>query len=267
MDLGLKGQLAIVTGASRGLGRAVATALAGEGVDVVIVARGREALEECAAELSLATGVRVIPVVGDTGTDDSVRSMVATAVGQLGGVDILANCAAQQPPPGKRVRSLADIDDDAFFPDINVKVMGYLRCIREVVPHMIQRGGGRIVNISGMNTYLTGSTIGSMRNAAVVALTANLADELAVHGIAVNAVHPWFTRAGGAAKIHKMQAEQEGVTVAEVEQRLGKRSLIGRLVEGYEIANVVAFLASPIAVAINGDGIRLSGGISGRIYY
>src|SRR5436190_9042544 len=181
MDLELAGKTAIVTGGSRGIGKAIARELAGEGVDVAIVARSAETLEQTAAELAEATGRRIVPIVADTASDASVKAMVEQAASALGHLDILVNCAAQaggQAPPPK----LAEITDDAFYGDINVKVMGYLRCAREVAPYMIEQGWGRIINISGLAARQTGSTIGSIRNVAVVALTKNLAEELGRHG-------------------------------------------------------------------------------------
>src|SRR5438094_7545899 len=119
--------------------------------------------------------------------------MVEQAANAFGHLDILVNCAAQpggQTPPPK----LAEISDDAFYSDVNVKVMGYLRCAREAAPHMIQGGWGRSINISGLAARSTGSTIGSIRNVSVVAMTKNLADELGPKGINVTVVHPSLTR-------------------------------------------------------------------------
>src|SRR5262245_36248582 len=219
MDLQLGGKTAIVTGGSRGIGKAAARALAAEGVDVAIAARGRADLEAAAAELAAETGRRVVAVPCDTGSDEQVRAMVERAAEALGGVDVLVNCAAQpggQAPPPK----LAEIDDDVFWPDVNVKVMGYLRCIREVVPHMVRRGGGRIVNVSGLAARSTGSTVGSIRNVAVAAMTKTLADELGRHGISVVVVHPALTRTEKTPGVLQAQAERPGVTVDQVERRV-----------------------------------------------
>src|SRR5689334_863579 len=129
MDLELAGKTAIVTGGSRGIGKAIARELASEGVDIAIVARSREDLERTANELAESTGRKIVAISADTGSDDSVKNMVERATKDLGRVDILVNCAAQpggQAPPPK----LAQITDAAFFDDVNVKVMGYLRCAR-----------------------------------------------------------------------------------------------------------------------------------------
>jgi NAD(P)-dependent dehydrogenase (short-subunit alcohol dehydrogenase family) len=266
VDLELSGKTAIVTGGSRGIGRAAAGALAAEGVDVAIAARGRADLEAAAGQLAEETGRRVVAVPCDTSSDDSVRDMVARAVAELGGVDILVNCAAQpggQAPPPR----LADVNDDVFWPDVNVKVMGYLRCIREVVPHMSARGGGRIVNVSGLAARSTGSTVGSIRNVAVAAMTKNLADELAPQGITLVVVHPALTRTEKTPGVIRAQAARLGVTEAEVEQRMGRTNVLGRLIDASEVAAVVAFLASPRAVAINGDAVAVGGGAPGSIHY
>ena len=266
MDLELSGKTAIVTGGSRGIGRAVARALAAEGVDVAVAARGRADLEASAAELVRETGRRVVAIPCDTGSDDSVRAMVAGAVAELGGVDILVNCAAQpggQAPPPR----LADVNDDVFWPDVNVKVMGYLRCIREVVPGMAARGGGRIVNVSGLAARSTGSTVGSIRNVAVAAMTKNLADELAPQGITLVVVHPALTRTEKTPAVIRAQAARLGVPEAEVERRMGRANLLGRLIDASDVAAVIAFLASPRAAAINGDAVAVGGGAPGAIHY
>jgi NAD(P)-dependent dehydrogenase (short-subunit alcohol dehydrogenase family) len=265
MDLELAGKTAIVTGGSRGIGKAIARELAAEGVDVAIVARSRDALEQTAAELAEATGRRIVPIVADTGSDESVKAMVEQAAQALGRIDILVNGAAQpggQAPPPK----LGQITDDAFYSDVNVKVMGYLRCAREVAPHMIDQGWGRIVNISGLAARSTGSTIGSIRNVAVVALTKNLAEELGPRGINVTVVHPSLTRTEKTPAAIAALAERQGISPADAEKRM-VNNLIGRWIDARDIAYVVTFLASPKATAINGDVIAAGGGVAGTIHY
>ena len=266
MDLELNGRKGIVTGGSRGIGKAVARELVREGADVVIAARTLDALETTATELASESGRTVLPIACDTASDDSVREMVARASAGLGGVDILVNCAAA---PGGQARPprLAEITDEHFWPDVNVKVMGYLRCIREVAPHMARRGGGRIVNVSGYAALRTGSTIGSMRNVAVAALTKNLADELGPLGISVNVVHPGLVRTEKTAGVVGRQAEARGVPEEEIEREMARGNVIGRVIEAAEIASVVAFLCSSRAVAINGDAVTLTGGAPGVIHY
>ena len=266
MDLELSGRAAIVTGGSRGIGRAVARELALEGADVAIVARGREALAATAEELARESGRRVVPIVADTGDDASVRAMVAQAAEALGRIDILVNCAAKAGGQGP-VPRLAEITDAAFNDDMNVKVMGYLRCAREVAPHMQRQGWGRIINVSGLAARQAGSTIGSMRNVAVAAMTKNLADELGPHGINVTVVHPGTTRTEATPGVIAARAAAQGVAPEEVERRMADANAIRHLVDAREIAYVVAFLASPKSIAITGDAIAAGGGAPRAIHY
>ncbi|EFC82664.1 SDR family NAD(P)-dependent oxidoreductase [Parafrankia sp. EUN1f] len=259
MDLGLDGRRAIVTGGSRGIGRAIAAALVAEGVQVVIAARDEERLKATAAELSTsATGGVVVPVVADTGSDESVRELVARTVSELGGVDILVNNAARVGGSGTpgNVRALATAD---AADDFNVKVLGYLRAAQEVIPHLVEQGWGRIVNIGGLAARQVGIVGGSIRNAGIVALTKTLADELGPRGITVNAVHPGFTR-----------TDQHGGTISLDEEQyaaFGDRVAIGRVVTADEVAAVVTFLVSPVAAAITGESIAAGGGTPGPIHY
>lgn len=266
MDLELNGKTAIVTGGSRGIGKAIARQLALEGVDVVIAARGMEALEATARELIAETDQRIVPIAADTGNDDSVKNMVRQAAEALGHVDILVNCAAQ--PGGQRpVPKVVEVTNEPFFEDMNVKVLGYLRCAREVAPHMIRQGWGRIINVSGLAARQSGNVIGSMRNVAVVALTKNMADELGPHGINVTVVHPGGTRTEATAGVIAAQAKAQGVAPEEIERRMAEANSVKRQIDARDIANVVTFLASPRAVAIHGDVIAAGGGSPRSIYY
>ena len=265
MDLELNGKTAVVTGGSRGIGKAIARELAREGVDVAIVARGREALEATAKELADETGRRFIPITADTGNEESVQSMVQQAAAAMGHLDILVNSAARVgggPAPG-----LSDITEEYFFEDMNVKVMGYLRCAKEVAPYMQQQGWGRIINISGLGARQSGSAVGSMRNVAVSAMTKNMADELGPFGINVTVVHPGLTWTERIPGMVADQASQQGVTTHEVERRMAEGNSVRRMIDAREIAFIVAFLASPKSVAINGDAIAAGGGVGRAIYY
>ncbi len=266
MDLQLTGKRALVTGGSKGIGRAVARQLALEGVDVVIAARNETEIKDAAAALAAETGRKVVGLTVDTSDDASVKAVVAGAVAALGGLDILVNAAAkpggQSAPP-----KLAEITDALFWDDVNVKVMGYLRMAREAAPHMAANGWGRIISISGLAARSTGSTIGSIRNVAVSALTKNLADELGPQGINVTVVHPGLTRTEKTPSVVAARAAASGKSAAEVERGMASSVAIGRLVDAAEVADIVAFLASPRSVAINGDAIACGGGIRGAIHY
>jgi NAD(P)-dependent dehydrogenase (short-subunit alcohol dehydrogenase family) len=252
LDLELTGKRAIVTGGSRGIGKAIARQLAAEGVDVVIAARTREPLERTAAELAAASGRKVIPIVADTGNKASVDAMVEAAVRALGGVDILVNNAAVPGGISSATR-LAEIVDEQALEDVNVKVIGYLRTARAVAPHLVAQRWGRIINIGGLAIHRTGRPITTLRNVGVAAITKNLADELGPHGVNVTAVHPAATRT------ERTQPHNEKGLAASVS--------IGRLVDASEVAYVVTFLASPKSVAISGDAIPVGGGTLGTIHY
>ena len=266
MDLHLNGKRALVTGGSRGIGLACARQLAREGCAVMLAARDGAALQAAAHSMAEETGADAALCAVDTASDESVAAMVQAAVDQLGGVDILVNAAAkvagQSAPP-----KLAEITDQLFWEDINVKVLGYLRCAREVAPLMIAEGWGRIINLSGLAARQTGSAIGSIRNVGVAALTKNLAEELGPLGINVTTVHPGLTRTEKTGPLVASRAAASGQTPEAVEKAMAAGAILGRLVTAEEVADLVAFLASPRSVSINGDAIACGGGARGSIHY
>jgi NAD(P)-dependent dehydrogenase (short-subunit alcohol dehydrogenase family) len=266
MDLELRGKTAIVTGGNRGIGKAIARGLAGEGANVAIVARNKAALDEAAAEIARGTNSKVLPFVADTGDDAAVKKMVADVVAAFGRIDVLVNCAAK-PSGQSKPPSLAELTAEELWDHVNVKVMGYVRTAREVAPHMIKQGSGRIINISGLGARQTGTTIGSIRNVGVSAFTKNLADELGPKGIQAICVHPGLTRTEATAGVVARAAKAQGISEAEAEKNMAGRNLVKKLITAEEIAHVVTFLASPKAIAINGDSIPAGGGTPGSIHY
>jgi NAD(P)-dependent dehydrogenase (short-subunit alcohol dehydrogenase family) len=223
-----------------------------EGVDVVIAGRNLDALTATAAELSALTGGRIVPIAADTGDDASVAALVEGAVRELGGVDILVNNAATPGGVGLAAK-VEQVTAQALLDDVNVKVVGYLRTARGVAPHLTAQGWGRIINIGGLAARRTGHYVASVRNAGVTAITKNLADELGPKGVNVNAIHPGLTR-----------TEK---TDAAAEARAAAADSIGRIVDASEIAWLVAILASPKSIAINGETIQAGGGTPGVIDY
>ena len=267
MDLQLQGRRALVTGGSRGIGKAIALALANEGCDIALLARHADALAATAQEIAGKTGRKVVGVSADTTSDEAVRRAVADAAAQLGGsIDILVNAAAEPagfkgPPP------LGEITGAFFHAEMDTKVMGYIRCAREVVPGMRAAGWGRIVNISGLAARQTGNTVGSMRNIAVAALTKNMADEFGPAGINVNVVHPGLTRTERTAPLIAARAAAQGISEQAVETQMASGNSIQHLVDASEVADVVAFLCSPRSRAINGEVIAAGGGAPRSIHY
>jgi NAD(P)-dependent dehydrogenase (short-subunit alcohol dehydrogenase family) len=268
MDLQLGGRRAVVTGGSKGIGLAVAKVLVDEGAHVVVASRTAATLDAARTVLSARAGEgqRVLAVPTDTTSDAAVRLLIGTPVAELGGVDIVVNAAAEPAPFGSPT-SLAGLDDDELRRQLETKVLGYLRTARAAAPYMAAQGWGRIVNVSGIAARQTGSTFGTIRNVAVAAMTKNLADELGPSGINVTVVHPGMTVTERTPAMVEQVAEARGITQEEAVRALSQGVAIGRLVTAEEVADVVAFLASPRSVAITGDAVAVGGGARGAIHY
>jgi NAD(P)-dependent dehydrogenase (short-subunit alcohol dehydrogenase family) len=265
MDLQLGGKRAVVTGGSRGIGLAAALTLAAEGARVALVGRDAAALKGARDQVA-SHGGDVLALSADSTDDGAVRDAVARTVGEFGGVDILVNAAAR-PSQGGSARVVTDLVDDDLRAEMETKVLGYLRFARAVVPHMKAQGWGRIINISGLNARRTGDTFGSMRNVAVSAMTKNLADELGPHGINVTVVHPGLTVTERTPQLIAGLAAAQGISESEAESKLASGTSLRRLVTAAEVADVVAFLASPRSVAMTGDAVVVGGGVPGPIHY
>ena len=257
MDLSLEGKIAIVTGGSKGIGRAAALALAQEGVDVAICARGMEDLEDAAADIRSQTGRRVLAIQADTGKPEDIKNLVATTVAELGGVDILINNAVNS-----TAAPFMKLLDEDWMNHINVKVMGYVRCSREVIPHMQARGGGRIINIGGMAAREVNTLANSngVTNSAVSNMAKNLSDAFASDGILVNCIHPGTTRTERQTRSLAAKAEHASISIEEAERLAVAGIPIGRMVESKDIADLILFLVSGLAGAITGQTIAVEGG-------
>lgn len=265
MELELAGRTAIVTGGSRGIGKAVALELAREGVDLAICARDKATLDASSHEIASATGRKVFPIVVDTTDRTQVDAAVEEAVAALGKVEILVNSAGK--PGGMAAGPLPDVTDEAMLDDFNAKTFGTLRFCRAVAPHMQAQGWGRIVNIGGLSGRTPGTYSTGMRNIAVTHLTRTLSLELASSGITVNVVHPGPTRTEYSERLWAETAARRGISPEEAEQQMAERQLMGRIIDATEIAYVVAFLASPRAAAISGEVIGVGGGEPARALF
>jgi NAD(P)-dependent dehydrogenase (short-subunit alcohol dehydrogenase family) len=265
MDLDLGGKRAVITGGSKGIGFAIANALAAEGAEVAILARDADRLAAAAGRLR-GRGGQVLALSADTTDDKAVRSAVTHIAEEFGGIDILVNNAAT-PAAAAAPRDLADLVDDDILAAFDTKVLGYLRTARAAAPYMIAQGWGRIINISGLAARSVGTVSGSIRNVAIAALTKTLADELGPHGVNVTVVHPGWTVTERTGDQVAAYAAARGVSEVAAREALAAGISIGRPVTAAELADVIVFLASPRSVAITGDTIAAGGGARGPIHY
>lgn len=266
MDLQLQGKKAIVTGGSRGMGKAIARQLAREGCDVVIGARTEGPLREAATEIAQETGRKIVPLIVDTLNGESIKGFVRQGAEALGEVHILANCAARV--GGTIPDNMDVISDEQIVKDFEEKFLGYYRCARAAAPYMKQAGWGRIINLSGGAGRTPGTAISTpARNISCVALTKSLANTLGPFGINVNAIYPGTTITEAVLERHREQAKRQGKTLDAYLKELRERSLIRHLVTAEDIANVVAFLCSPLAIGITGEAIAVSGGANTDMHY
>ncbi|HYY16835.1 MAG TPA: SDR family oxidoreductase [Gammaproteobacteria bacterium] len=264
MQLGLSGKVAIITGGSMGIGKATALALAQEGAHVAICARGLEALQKAASEIQALTGGKVLPIRADMTILEDIKRLVSTTAQELGGVDILVNNAVNSVPG-----TFLELPDEAWLNHIHVKIMGYVRCAREAIPHMMRRGGGRIINIGGMAARQVGhlTTSNGVTNASVANITKNLADQVAPHHILVNCIHPGTTRTPRQTILLERQARDLGVSLEHAEREAVRSIPIGRMVEPEDIADLILFLVSERAGAITGQVMAVDGGAGRGMFY
>jgi 3-oxoacyl-[acyl-carrier protein] reductase len=261
MDLGLKGRAALVTGASKGIGKAIALGLAEEGVNLALLARTPAALEGAADEIRAATGVTVVALPTDIRDAAAVVASVERARAELGSLHILVNNAGG---PIKRPERQITWPDSDWRDDVDTKTLGMLRVTQAMIPHMPTDGTGRIINISGIagSSVLTSALTHGLNNAAMNHVTSYLAADLAAARITVNAVIPgliatewresWAQNAGQQRQLSKQQF---------LDQICHDWGIVaGRWGTMREVADAVVFLASDRAAYINGAKLTVDGG-------
>lgn len=258
MDLGLQGKVALVTGGSDGIGRATAEQLAREGARVAICARRADVLEDAAAAIRAATGGEVIAVPADVSRADEVERCVRAAEERLGTITLLVNNAGTS-----AARSMEAVDDDAWYADLDLKLMAAVRTSRLLVPGMRAAGGGRIVNVTNIGAKQPGanSLPTSVSRAAGLALTKALSKELARDKILVNAVCIGLIKSGQIGRA--AQSRHPGLPLDDAFARMGEPIPLGRVGEAAEAAAVITFLLSEPASYVTGVAINIDGGTSG----
>lgn len=255
MELGLEGKTAAVSGASWGIGYAIARGLAEEGVRVAISARGRDRLEKAAREIAEATGTEVHAVQADLASAQGCDAFIQEAVDRLGKLDVLVNNVG-----GLLRGTVESFQDEGWQQMLDWGLLSHIRCTRAAIPHL--NDGGRVVNLSGLSgkQYSPGGLTTGVVNSGVIAFSKYLAGELAPRNILVNNICPGFIYTESwNERVQKMAADQ-GKDPEEVKKGFVERTLLGRWGEPREIADVVVFLASERGSFITGETIIVGGG-------
>jgi NAD(P)-dependent dehydrogenase (short-subunit alcohol dehydrogenase family) len=256
MDLGLKGKRAIVTGASRGIGNAVALALAAEGAKVCVTARDEGLLAATVSDINAAGG-EGMSVTADLMSLEGCQSVVDACVENWEGVDVLVNAAG-----AARGGDILDLSADIISDALALKSYGYLRMAQAVIPHMQKNKWGRVVNIAGGAgaSPARGNIPTSISNAAVYNITRALSDAVSADGILVNVINPGMTNTQRARDLQQARADKEGRDVDDVLKDLGSKLPAGRIAEPEEIARVACFFASDACTYVFGSSVYMDGG-------
>ena len=257
MDLGLQGRVAIVGGASRGLGRACAMGLAEEGARVAISSRRAEPLQAAAEEIRSATGVEVLAVPGDLSSLVDIQNLVQRTVEHFGRLDIVISNSGG-PPEGRA----ADTSDDNWTRAIEMALQFFIRMSREAVPHLRQRSWGRIINILASTVYqpIDNLATSGVTRLGAVAFAKSLADEVGRHNILVNSVAPGFLLTDRMMDLFKTRARETDTDLDAVLQARSSTIPVGRFGQPEELASLVTFLASEKNSYITGTTILVDGG-------
>lgn len=257
MNLGLGGKVALVGGSSRGLGRAIAQELAAEGADLVLTARGGDALRRTAEEIRTSSPARVVAVEADTSAPQGITAVLNAAIGEFGHIDILVTNSGG-PPAG----SFESHDTEAWRGAYASLLESVTSLARGALPAMKERGWGRIINITSIAVKqpVDDLILSNSLRAAVTGFARTLANEVAAAGITVNNVMPGYTRTDRLEHLAARVAEAKGIPESEMLSAWNDEIPARRIGEPEELAALVAFLASERAAYITGQSIAVDGG-------
>jgi 3-oxoacyl-[acyl-carrier protein] reductase len=257
MDLGLKGKVALVAAASRGLGRAVAAELAAEGAALVLCSRNAETIRQTANEISGETGAEILAQACDVSKADDVARLVQSGIERFGRIDILVTNAGG-PPAGP----FESFDADTWETATRLTLFSVIELARQVLPGMKERGWGRILNITSIAVKqpVDNLILSNSLRAAVTGFARTLANEVAAFGVTVNNIMPGYTRTERVEELARMMADKEKITPAEFIARWEKEIPMRRLGTPDEFAVLAAFLVSERASYITGTSIPVDGG-------
>jgi len=258
VDLGLKDKVAIIGGASKGLGRACADALAEEGARVAICSRTQADLDKAAEEIRAKTGAEVLSLAGDLDHHSAVRDLITAAVDRFGRLDIVVSNSGG--PPLARA---ATATEEQWATAVQRSLLFFARMAREAIPHLTRQGGGRIINILASTVYqpIPNLALSGATRMGVVAFAKSLADEVGRSGILVNNVCPGSILSERMLSNVTARAKELGISVDDALAQRAAETAVGRIGEPRELANLVAFLASDRSSYITGTTILVDGGL------
>jgi 3-oxoacyl-[acyl-carrier protein] reductase len=257
MDIDCAGDVVAVTGGSKGIGNAIAHRFADSGARVAICARSEAELEAAAADIE-ATGADCVPIPADLSTADGADRFVETVLDRFGRLDVLVNNAGSA-PPGR----LAELTDADWYQGLDLKVMGYVRCTRAAMPHLVETGGS-VVNITGTGgSYPNPDLLTSgVTSAAAINFTRAVAKEYG-EDVRVNAVSPGPVETQRWDSFIAAMAEEYDLPESEVQRRFEDVFPTGRLCTPEDVAATVVFLTTPHASFVNGEVVDVDGGKEG----
>jgi 3-oxoacyl-[acyl-carrier protein] reductase len=258
MDLGLKDKVAVIGGASKGLGRACADVLAEEGMKIVMCSRTHADLERAAQDIRKKTAAEVLAFAGDLEKNDVIQKLMATTVEKFGRVDVLVSNSGG-PPLAKSF----DATEEQWAVAVQRSLLFFARMAREALPHMRKQRSGRILNILASTVYqpIPNLALSGATRMGVVAWAKSLADEVGRDGILVNNIAPGSLLSERMLGNVTARAKELGISLEKMLEERAKETALGRIGEPRELANLVEFLASGKSSYITGTTIRVDGGL------